>query len=325
MGSRQRSAACRRCGHQLDRFWHHCPGCGKGLTWGDNRDVTGAECHACGWVVSKSFSHCPWCGANFSGEHSSRKPLKRPRGFLYHCRCDHDCGGGVQFPMDYCPWCGGQQSWPPYDYFEGVCPHCNGGVDDAMDFCVWCGGDATGQDLIRPAIDRVRELLRRARMPNWDYRVLVRPGVSGVDPDYPRIIELRRRYVQSDDVSWPSVVGLIAHELGHSFLFQHRRFARSSRFRRAFGDVDKPYRGVDESWVSFSRRSMPKTPTNHVTAYAATHPLEDFAETFRFYVIRRGRLRELMAELGRKRKGVVVYEKFLLLDRYIRKLRRKRE
>jgi hypothetical protein len=193
--------------------------------------------------------------------------------------------------MEYCPWCGGEQSWPPYDHFEGVCPHCDGGVDDSMDFCIWCGGDATGQDLIRPAVDRVRELLRRARMPAWDYRILVRPGVSGVDPEYPKIVEVRRR------------------------------FARSAGFRRVFGDIDKPYKGVDESWVSFRRRSVPATPANHVTAYAATHPLEDFAETFRYYVVRSGRLRDLLAELGRKRKGVVVYEKFLTLDRYLERLR----
>ena len=223
--------------------------------------------------------------------------------------------------MEYCPWCGGEQSWPPYDHFEGVCPHCDGGVDDSMDFCIWCGGDATGQDLIRPAVDRVRELLRRARMPAWDYRILVRPGVSGVDPEYPKIVEVRRRYVQSDDVPWPAVIGLIAHELGHSFLFQNRRFARSAGFRRVFGDIDKPYKGVDESWVSFRRRSVPATPADHVTAYAATHPLEDFAETFRYYVVRSGRLRDLLAELGRKRKGVVVYEKFLTLDRYLERLR----
>ncbi len=62
---------------------------------------------------------------------------------------------------------------------------------------------------------------------------------------------------------------------------------------------------------------------NHVTAYAGKHPLEDFAETFRFYVIRRGRLKELLAEIGRKEKGVTVYEKFLTLHTYLQELRQK--
>ena len=58
------------------------------------------------------------------------------------------------------------------------------------------------------------------------------------------------------------------------------------------------------------RRSVSRAPVRHVTAYAATHPQEDFAETFRFYVTRRGRMRELFAELGRKRKDVAKKEKY---------------
>ena len=81
------------------------------------------------------------------------------------------------------------------------------------------------------------------------------------------------------------------------------------------------YRVADSKWVDFERRGVTTTLPNFVTAYAATHPQEDFAETFRFYVSRRGRLRELFAEFGRKRKGVPVFEKFLVLHDYIRSLR----
>jgi hypothetical protein len=77
----------------------------------------------------------------------------------------------------------------------------------------------------------------------------------------------------------------------------------------------------DVSWVDFQRRRVTTTHPNHVTAYAANHPQEDFAETFRFYVTRRGRMRELLAEMGQKRKGVVVYQKFLELHRLVRSLR----
>lgn len=315
---------CTRCRRGLRRFWHFCPDCGKGQIWRDERDVTGAECPNCGWMVSKSFSWCPWCGENIDDEFSSDQPLKRPRGFLFHARCDYGCGGGLQYPMEYCPWCGRGQYWPHQHEFEGICPHCNRGVDDMMDYCVWCGHDATGQDLLRPALRRVRDLLRQARVPDWGYRILIRPGVSGVDPAYPKVVELESRYIDRHYYnSWPSIVGLIVHELGHSFLFHHWRFARSARFRKAFGDVDKAYRGVDESWVSFRKRSLSKTPVNHVTAYASKHPLEDFAETFRFYVIRRGRLKELLAEIGRKGKGVVVYEKFLTLHNHLQELRQR--
>jgi hypothetical protein len=73
--------------------------------------------------------------------------------------------------------------------------------------------------------------------------------------------------------------------------------------------------------VYFQRRRVAISPVDHVSLYAAKHPQEDFAETFRFYVTRRARLRELFSELGQKRKGVVVYEKFLLLDDFVRRLR----
>lgn len=316
---------CTRCKTALRRYWFYCPKCAKRLTWGDERGVTGAECYYCGWIVSDSYTFCPWCGRDISDEASSDVPLKRPRGFRFDSRCDYySCGGGVQYPMHYCPWCGREQYWPYHKAFEGSCPHCEQGVDDSMDYCVWCGGDATGQDLLAPAIRRVRLLLRTARVPDWGYRILVRPGVSGVDPKYPKIVEIERRYINNrEEISWPSLVGLITHELGHSFLFHHWRFARSTRFRKAFGDVSKAYRGVDESWVSFRKRSLSHTPVNHVTAYASKHPLEDFAETFRFYVIRRGRLKELLAEIGRKEKGVIVFEKFLTLHSYLQELRRK--
>jgi hypothetical protein len=72
--------------------------------------------------------------------------------------------------------------------------------------------------------------------------------------------------------------------------------------------------------VDFERRGVTTTLPDNVTAYAATHPQEDFAETFRVYVTRRGRLRELFAEFGRKRKGVVLFEKFLVLHDYVRSL-----
>lgn len=319
------AAHCTRCHRGLRRYWHFCPDCGKRLVWGDTKEQTGAECYYCGWMVSNSFSACPWCGRDIADEHSSEVPLKRPRGFRFHARCSYkSCRGGLEYPMDYCPWCGRRQYWRFDTEYEGECPHCHGGVNDLMDRCPWCGHDATGQDLLQPALRRVRALLRKVRVPDWGFRILVRPGISGVDPKYPKIVEIERRLIEKrDQISWPGMTGLVIHELGHSFLYHHWRFAKSKRFRRAFGDVDKAYRGVDESWVSFRKRNLSHTPVNHVTAYASKHPLEDFSETFRFYVIRRGRLKDLLAEIGRKGKGVIVYEKFLTLHDYLQELRQK--
>ncbi|MGE0551948.1 MAG: putative zinc-binding metallopeptidase [Gemmatimonadales bacterium] len=313
------------CGYELKRFWSYCPSCARAQRWGDRPQVTGAECYKCGWVVSDLSSYCPWCGTDIYEEGvSSEVPLKEPKGFRMDARCDRGCGGGVQYPMPHCPWCGGEQHWDDEGLFEGSCPHCDRGVDDWMNTCPWCGGDATGRDLIQRALRRVRRLLVTSRISDWGYRVLLRPGVSGVDPRWPKIVEIDEGYVigkGSAEVPWNLLVGLIVHELGHSFLYHHWNWTRTDRFRRTFGEVSKRYRVSDASWVYFERRQVAIAPANHVSAYAMGHPQEDFAETFRFYVTRRGRLRELFAEFGKKRKGVVLYEKFLALHDYVRSLR----
>ncbi len=314
------------CGHPLQRYWPYCPNCSRTQLWRDTGGLAGAECPRCRWAISPKFSFCPWCALDLADEGTfSEEPLKAPRGFRMDARCDWRCGGGVQYPMPYCPWCGKEQSWNEDDRFEGDCPHCARGVDDWMATCPWCGEDATGQGLIPKALRQVRRLLNVARISDWGYRVLLRPGVSGVDPRYPKVVEIEQRYVvgvrRRDEVPWPMLVGLISHELGHSFLYHHWHWTRSSAFRRTFGEVAKAYRVLDETWVDFQRRRVANRPVNHVSVYAARHPQEDFAETFRFYLTRRGRLRELFTEFGRKRKGVIVYEKFLVLHEYVRSLR----
>lgn len=315
---------CQTCQRELERYWSFCPDCGRRLVWGDAQKETGAECRYCRWMVSDSHSFCPWCGRDIADRDSSPEPLKAPKGFKYHRRCEWRCGGGVMYPMRWCPWCGREQTWR-YDDFQNVCPHCDKGVNDWMDVCPWCGEDATGRDLIPRALRRTRQLLVVARIKDWDYRILLRPGVSGVTHRTPKVIEIERRYVtgkrRRDEISWKMLTGLILHELGHSFLYHNWNLTRTGRFRRAFGEVRKAYRVADDKWVDFQRHRVATTLTDYVSAYAATHPQEDFAETFRFYVLRRGRLRELFAEFGRKRKGVIVFEKFLMVHDFVRSLR----
>lgn len=314
------------CGYPLRRWWDHCPDCGREQRWRDIGGQTGAECGRCRWAVSPKFSFCPWCALDLSDEGTfSEDPLKAPKGFRMDARCDWRCGGGVQYPMRHCPWCGKDQHWNEDHLFEGNCPHCARGVDDWMDTCPWCGEDATGQDLIPRALTKVRQLLKVSRVNDWGYRVLLRPGVSGVDPRYPKVVEIEQRYItgarRRDEIPWTMLVGLISHELGHSFLYHHWHWTRTEGFRRTFGEVAKAYRVRDEAWVDFQRRRVAIAPVNHVSGYATRHPQEDFAETFRFYVTRRGRLRELFSEFGQKRKGVAVYEKFLALNDYVRTIR----
>src|SRR5439155_347092 len=250
--------------------------CGRRFQWRDAQRETGTECRYCRWMVSDSHSFCPWCGREIRDADSSPEPLKAPKGFLFHKRCKR-CRGGLMYPMQWCPWCGRSQAFTwGYYQFQNICPHCDRGVDDWMDTCPWCGKDATGRDLLPRALRRVHRLLVVSRLKAWHYLVLLRPGVSGVSPDGPKVIEIDRRYVRgkrrSDEVSWNMLTGLILHELGHSFLYHHWSWTRSGRFRRAFGEVRKAYRVADEHWVDFERRRVATTLVDYVSAYASTHP-----------------------------------------------------
>jgi hypothetical protein len=91
--------------------------------------------------------------------------------------------------------------------------------------------------------------------------------------------ELRRRLGEP----FRTVIGHLRHEIGHHYW--GRLVGQTNeidRFRRLFGDergdyaraVDRHYSGGNAAW----------DPTRFVTAYAASHPLEDWAETFAHYL-----------------------------------------
>jgi hypothetical protein len=93
--------------------------------------------------------------------------------------------------------------------------------------------------------------------------------------------------------------GVIRHEFAHAWAWLDGRFIRGSWFREAFG---RPY---------FSRRPRQPEPENfrrsqsyatHATAYAMTHPCEDFAETLEIFVRDRDNLDRHQGRPGFHRK-----------------------
>src|SRR4029453_9217852 len=72
-------------------------------------------------------------------------------------------------------------------------------------------------------LPRVRRVLLVSRIRDWGYRVLLRPGISGVDPRWPKAVEIEQRYVvgtkRRDEIPGTMLVGLLTHELGPSFLY----------------------------------------------------------------------------------------------------------
>lgn len=68
----------------------------------------------------------------------------------------------------------------------------------------------------------------------------------------------------------------LAHEVGHAVEFRLKLW-RKKEFRRLFGNLDMA-EGYDPlGWIKCAFSTCPK---DYVTPYAASHPAEDFAETF---------------------------------------------
>jgi hypothetical protein len=91
--------------------------------------------------------------------------------------------------------------------------------------------------------------------------------------------DLRRRLGEP----FRTVIGHLRHEIGH--YFWGRLVGQSDdlvRFRRLFGDERADYRSAVESYYSGGNAAWDRT--RFVTSYAASHPLEDWADSFAHYL-----------------------------------------
>jgi hypothetical protein len=91
--------------------------------------------------------------------------------------------------------------------------------------------------------------------------------------------ELRRRLGEP----FRTVIGHLRHEIGHHYW--GRLVGQSdhlSDFRRLFGDERQDYATAVEHYYAGATGEWDST--RFVTAYAASHPLEDWAETFAHYL-----------------------------------------
>jgi len=77
-----------------------------------------------------------------------------------------------------------------------------------------------------------------------------------------------------------SLQAVLRHEYGHAVAHHHRGLIRSKRFREVFW---APHDCRD-------RRPWQHDPGLFVSRYAASHPSEDFAETFMLFLLHRGRI-----------------------------------
>lgn len=114
-------------------------------------------------------------------------------------------------------------------------------------------------------------------------------GITGhldgvVTLDLAETDEGHRSQVRRDlDETFRTVIGHIRHEMGHHYW--PRLVGQSddlSQFRALFGDERDDYAAALERYYSCA--GGPWDSARFITAYAASHPLEDWAETFAHYL-----------------------------------------
>jgi hypothetical protein len=85
------------------------------------------------------------------------------------------------------------------------------------------------------------------------------------------------------DEAHRTLIGHFRHEIGHYYWDLLVRGTREDEFKRVFGDHEQP------TYAEALERHYKEGPPaswreNYISAYAAMHPLEDFAETFAAYL-----------------------------------------
>lgn len=71
---------------------------------------------------------------------------------------------------------------------------------------------------------------------------------------------------------------ILRHEFAHAYAHVHPQFVKSREFKAVFGGPHELDRSLEQEY----------NPARHVTEYAASMPMEDFAEVFMFYVKHKG-------------------------------------
>lgn len=254
------------------------------------------HCDRCGGVVAFSAHRCPSCEAPLGYvdvERDIRVLTPTDDAVSYridgHDRLDWRCLNAAWG----CNWmlpAGSENSW---------CRSCQltrGRPDEGRQEAVeaWMAAEAAKRRLVHQLDTLALPIeIRSSSAPDGLAFDLVHlPGEGGITGHLDGVVTLDLAETDEghrDDLRrqlgepFRTVIGHLRHEIGHHYW--PRLVGQSDeldRFRRLFGDervdyaqaVDRHYSGGNTSW----------DPTRFVTAYAASHPLEDWAETFAHYL-----------------------------------------
>jgi hypothetical protein len=89
----------------------------------------------------------------------------------------------------------------------------------------------------------------------------------------------KSKFIEMFSVSYVSLKDILRHEFAHAFAYTHPELIQSKLFKKSFGTTHDDY---ETSW-EYDKRFF-------VTSYAATSAMEDFAETWMYYLEYNGQL-----------------------------------
>lgn len=138
------------------------------------------------------------------------------------------------------------------------------------------------------------ELVSESRPQGLVFDLVFLPGEGGITGHFDGVVTLD--LAETDDLHrdrlrhrlgepFRTVIGHLRHEIGH--FYWDRLVGQSDdlkRFRRVFGDERDDYAQAVERYYAGAGAGGSWDRARFVTAYAAAHPFEDWAETFAHYL-----------------------------------------
>lgn len=254
------------------------------------------HCDHCGQIVPFSACRCPACDAalGYVAEHRTIRvlvPTADPAVFatgfcdlpLWRClNSAWGCNWMLPAASDT-PWC-------------RSCRLTRNRPDEARPDAIeaWMTAEAAKRRLVHQLDELALPVeIRSTTSPDGlAFDLVYLPGEGGITGHLDGVVtldlaetderhrdDLRRRLGEP----FRTVVGHLRHEIGHHYW--GRLVGQTNNidhFRRLFGDEREDYREAVERHYSASDGAWDRT--RFVTAYAASHPLEDWAETFAHYL-----------------------------------------
>jgi hypothetical protein len=259
------------------------------------------HCDRCGGVLAFDARTCPTCGSDIGYICDERElrvivPSSDPAVFRLE---EEPPDGPTMWRCLNAAW--GCNWMLPADAVGPWCRSCrltrgrpDIGRPDAID--AWVRAEAAKRRLVHQLdelglpIDTSEATSDQAHPMVFDLVYL--PGEGGITGHLDGVVSLDLAEVDDvhrDEVRrrmgerFRTVIGHLRHEIGH--FYWDRLVAQRGdlgRFRHLFGDERADYADAIDRYYAAAERTW--DPTHFVTAYAAAHPLEDWAETFAHYL-----------------------------------------